>query len=64
MILLEPITEDKTRLIVRTRGYVNGPLAKVVNLFNEVGEIADGLTQINNIKQRAEVMTQLNPRLS
>jgi hypothetical protein len=64
LFMLESLGSDKTRLIVRTRGYTGGPLGRVYNLITEITETLDSMVQINNIKQRAEVMVQLHATLS
>lgn len=64
LMMLEPLEGGKTRLVVRTRGYSGGPLAQLGNAINEISELADGLAQLNNIRQRAEIMNNLHAKLA
>ncbi len=60
LLLLERREANKTRLLVRTRGYTYGMLGPVYNLFYEFADYWNAMAQLKNIQQRAEIMTQLS----
>ncbi|SRR6266404_2368706 len=60
LLLLERRENDKTRLLVRTRGYTYGIFGPVYNLFYELADYWHGMAQLRNIRQRAEMLAQLS----
>ncbi len=64
LFLLERRQDGSTRLLVRTRGYTYGILGPVYNLFYEVFDFLNGMTQLQNIRQRAETMAHLRLTVS
>jgi len=60
LLLLERSENNKTRLLVRTRGYTYGIFGPVYNLFYELADYWHGMAQLKNIRQRAETLAQLS----
>lgn len=59
LFLLEPRRDGSTRLIVRVRGYTYGALGPIYSYCYEVFDFFKGIVQLENIRQRAEMMTHL-----
>jgi hypothetical protein len=59
LLLLEPLNDGGTRLIIRNRGYTYGLLGPAYNLYYELIDYTNSLAQLRNIKQRAETLTRL-----
>lgn len=49
----------QTRLIVRVRGYIYGALGPLYNKLYEVFDFVQGYAQLNNLRDRAEVLARL-----
>lgn len=60
LLLLERRENNKTRLLVRTRGYTYGMFGPLYNVFYELADYWHNMKQLRNIQQRAEIMTQLS----
>jgi hypothetical protein len=59
LFILEPVATDKTRLVLRTRGYAYGLLGSTYNLYYEMVDYLNSMAQLRNIKQRAEMLAKL-----
>lgn len=59
LLLLERNSNGSTRLIVRTRGYAYGMFSVAYNLTYELIDYLHATAQLENIRQRAEMMAHL-----
>jgi len=59
LFLLERQSDGSTRLLVRVRGYTYGTLGFLYNKVYEIIDYLNGSAQLNNLKQRAEMMAHL-----
>jgi hypothetical protein len=60
LLLLERLHDGGTRLLVRVRGYTYGAMGPLHNRLYEVFDYIHGIAQMENIRQRAEMMAHLS----